>query len=128
MTSNRRKFLGISSCAVGALALASTAAVNDAFAQQQAPEPPPFVDPSNPHGPRDKDGSDLPNRGNTAKAILTQNQADIKKSVEKLYDLAAQLKDQVNSTDSTAVLSMALVKKADEIEKLAKLIKDRAKG
>jgi hypothetical protein len=34
----------------------------------------------------------------------------------------------VEKTDSTTVLSLAMLKKAEEIEKLAKQIKDRAKG
>jgi sugar-specific transcriptional regulator TrmB len=63
-----------------------------------------------------------------AKAILEKNQKDIKKDVEKLYELASQLKEEVEKTDATAVLSMAMVKKAEEIEKLAKQVKDHAKG
>jgi hypothetical protein len=47
--------------------------------------------------------------------------------VERLYDLAAQLKADVEKTKSTTVLSLALVKKAEEIEKLAKHIRGRAK-
>ena len=64
----------------------------------------------------------------STKAILEENQKDIKKNIERLFDLASQLKEQVEKTDSTAVLSLALVKKAEEIEKLARQIKERAKG
>jgi hypothetical protein len=76
--------------------------------------------------PGDDDPS-APTKSST-KAILQENQKDIKKSIEKLFDLALQLKDQVEKTDSTTVLSVALVKKAEEIEKLARQIKERAKG
>jgi hypothetical protein len=38
------------------------------------------------------------------------------------------LKQQVEKTDATAVLSLAMVKKAEEIERLARQIKERAKG
>lgn len=62
------------------------------------------------------------------KAILEANEKDIKKNVEKLFQLASELKDQVNKTDSAKVLSLSLVKKAEEIEKLARQIKDRARG
>jgi len=48
--------------------------------------------------------------------------------VRKLYELASDLKNEVEKTDSTTILSVAMLKKADEIEKLAKQIKDRAKG
>jgi hypothetical protein len=76
---------------------------------------------------RTDDEPNAPNKP-TAKAILDENQKDIKKNIEKLFDLASQLKDQVEKTDSTTVLSLAMVKKAEEIERLARQIKDRAKG
>ena len=72
---------------------------------------------SNPHFPP-----------NANKTILEERQKNIRKDVEKLYDLASQLKSEVEKTDATTVLSMAMLKKAEEIEKLAKQIKDHAKG
>jgi SepF-like predicted cell division protein (DUF552 family) len=62
------------------------------------------------------------------KLILEANQKEIKKSVEKLYDLASELKAEVEKTDSVLVLSIAMLRKTDEIEKLAKEIRSRAKG
>ena len=86
-------------------------------------------------GRRRPDGSEDPTNPNSAnlpgassKAVLEERQKNIKKDVEKLYDLAAQLKREAEKTDSTTVLSLAMVKKAEEIEKLAKQIKDYAKG
>ena len=87
-------------------------------------------------GRRRPDGSEDPSTnpnsanlpGASSKALLEERQKSIKKEVEKLYDLAAQLKTEVEKTDSTTVLSLAMVKKAEEIEKLAKQIKDHAKG
>ena len=76
---------------------------------------------------RPDDDANLPAKSST-KAVLEENQKDIKKNVEKLFDLASQLKDQVEKTDSTTVLSLAMVKKAEEIERLARQIKERAKG
>jgi len=83
--------------------------------------------------PRREDGSedsahDQHPAGATKKAVLEQHQKDIKKDIEKLYDLATQLKTEVEKTDATSVLSIGMVKKAEEIEKLARQIKDRAKG
>jgi hypothetical protein len=66
--------------------------------------------------------------GSSSKALLEERQKNIKKDVEKLYNLATQLKAEVDKTDSTSVLSLPMLKKAEEIEKLAKQIKDRAKG
>jgi hypothetical protein len=42
--------------------------------------------------------------------------------------MVSELKDQVDKTDANATLSVSVVKKAQQIEKLAKEIKDRAKG
>ena len=52
----------------------------------------------------------------------------MKKKVEQLYQLAKELKDEVEKTDSTKVLSLNLVKKTEEIEKLAHDIRNRSKG
>ena len=62
------------------------------------------------------------------KAMLEANDKDIKKNIEKLYNLVSALKAEVDKTDSAQVLSVGLVKKAEEIEKLAHDIKTRAKG
>jgi len=62
------------------------------------------------------------------KRMLEENQKEIKKKVEKLYELATELKDEVEKTDSSKVLNLSLVHKAEEIEKLAHDIKNRSKG
>jgi hypothetical protein len=62
------------------------------------------------------------------KAALEENEKNIKKKVERLFQLASELKDEVDKTDSAKVLSVAMLKKAEEIERLAKDIKSRAKG
>jgi hypothetical protein len=77
--------------------------------------------------PEDPSHNGLP-AGASTKAVLEQHQKDIKKDIEKLYDLATQLKTEVEKTDATSVLSLGMVKKAEEIEKLARQIKDHAKG
>jgi len=63
-----------------------------------------------------------------SKAMLEANQKDIKKNIERLYQLASELKTEVEKTDSVQVLSVVMVKKAEEIEKLAKGIRSRAIG
>ena len=62
------------------------------------------------------------------KVLLEANQKDIKKNVERLFQLASELKAEVEKTDSAQVLSVAMIKKAEEIEKLAKSIRSRAIG
>jgi hypothetical protein len=95
------------------------------LARAQDPFPPSRQRPARP-GENDPNAN-LPEKAST-KAVLEENQKDIKKNVEKLFDLASQLKEQVEKTDSTATLSLALVRKAEEIERLARQIKERAKG
>lgn len=62
------------------------------------------------------------------KAVLEARRKDIKKNVERLYQLANELKAEVEKTDSVQVLSVAMLKKTEEIEKLAKEIRSRAIG
>lgn len=56
-----------------------------------------------------------------------ERQQDIVKDTAKLLTLAQQLKDDLakNSNDST---SLATVKKTEEIEKLARSVKEKMKG
>jgi len=62
------------------------------------------------------------------KQILKQNKEQIHDDVEKLYALASELKDEVEKTDSANVLSLTMVGKAEQVEKLAKQIKNLARG
>jgi hypothetical protein len=109
----------------------SFAAVPGVLVRLQDPVPP-----ESSRSRRRPDGSGDPTNGSNpdgfpasaSKAMLEERQKSIKKDVEKLYDLATQLKTEVEKTDSTSVLSLAMLKKAEEIEKLARQIKDRAKG
>lgn len=113
---NRRTFLG------GLL----TAGIASRFAGEMARG----QDPKLPHD--QKTGPDAtpenPLAPSAGKRILEENQKDIKKKVEKLYDLVSELKAEVDKTDSSKVLSLNLVRKAEEIEKLARDIKNRSKG
>jgi hypothetical protein len=61
-------------------------------------------------------------------AVQRANQIEIRKDVSKLYEMISELKEQVDKTDGSATLSLFLVKKAEQIEKLAKQIKQLAKG
>jgi hypothetical protein len=117
MYQHRRRLLLLFFCG------AAAGFVRSKTTSAQSPVPPP-----NPR--RDLgDREELPNPPPGAKkAVLEQHQKDIKKDVEKLYALASELKAEVDKTDATAILSLAMVKKAEEIEKLARQIKDHAKG
>ena len=62
-----------------------------------------------------------------AKKANQQRQAYLKRDTEKLLKLATELKDYVDKTNEN-VLSLDVLKKADEIEKLAHSVKDKMKG
>jgi|SRR5215472_1783644 len=62
------------------------------------------------------------------KRIQEQNQKKILEDIEKLYKLAGELKDEVEKTDSKNTLSLTMVQKAKEVEKLAKQIANLAIG
>jgi hypothetical protein len=55
-----------------------------------------------------------------------ERQADIKRDTEKLLQLATELKEYVGKTDEN-ILSIDVVKKAEEIEKLAHSVKEKMK-
>jgi hypothetical protein len=62
------------------------------------------------------------------KKIQERNQKTILQDVEKLYKLAGELKDEVEKTDSKSTLSLSMVQKAKDVEKLAKQIASLAVG
>ena len=62
------------------------------------------------------------------RAALRQNEKDFREGVERLYKLTTELREVVQKTVTTDVLSVPMVKKTEEIEKLAKFLKNKAKG
>jgi hypothetical protein len=93
----------------------------------QRPQPVPSPNAPNPNFPPGLNGPDI-KPGSDKQTINPQNQQEIKGDVQKLYELASELKDEVEKTDANATLSLSLVKKAEQIEKLAKKVKQLSKG
>ena len=56
-----------------------------------------------------------------------QRYKDMKRDAEKLLELATELKQQVDRSDENT-LSLDVVKKAEQIEKLAHSVKNRMRG
>ena len=63
-----------------------------------------------------------------SRKMLKASYEQLQKDVQQLSDLADQLKEQVTTTDDEDVLSLSGVKKAEDIEKLAKKIQNRMKN
>jgi len=60
------------------------------------------------------------------RAANKKRQQDIRDETNKLFQLATELKAAVDKTDEN-VLSLEVVRKADEVEKLAKKVKEKMK-
>jgi len=118
MDAGRRMFLEALVPAAALTAGATIAGHAQALQSQQPGRQPPALPPASPP-------DDFPKVDK--KVLLKDNQKQIQQDVQRLYTLASELKDEVSKTDSTSVLSLALVRKAEEIEKLAKQIKNLAR-
>ncbi len=61
-------------------------------------------------------------------AQLRQNERDLRKDVDQLFSLAQELKSLAGKSDASEELSVGLIEKTEEIEKLAKKIRDLARA
>lgn len=61
------------------------------------------------------------------KALNKERHENLKKDTEKLLKLASELKEGVDKTNKD-MLSLEVVKKCEEIEKLAKSVREKMKG
>lgn len=77
--------------------------------------------------PADEDEASARLARDLAKKANTERQAALKSDTEKLLKLAVELKASVDKSNEH-LLSMEVVKKAEEIEKLAHSVKDKMKG
>lgn len=61
------------------------------------------------------------------KALNKQRQTSLQKDTDRLLELATELKQNVDKSNEHT-LSLDVIKKAEQIEKLAKEVKDKMKG
>lgn len=96
--------------------------VQGAGAQQQPPQPrginPPIAD---------EDDARARITHDMEKKAAKERVAALKSDTDKLVKLSIELKSYVDKSNEN-VLSLDVIKKADEIEKLAKSVKDKMKG
>jgi hypothetical protein len=78
--------------------------------------------PSNPEDPMERIRQEK-----MEKARNTDRQKQLEKDTDKLLSLAKELKEEVGKSNADT-LSVDVVKKAAEIEKLAKSVKERMRG
>ena len=113
MYSSRRAFIGVS------LSIAASAL----WAAQQGPPasqvPPPFAPPESPESVRNSKRD---------RAVLKANRDAIAKDVTRMSDLVVALQKQLKENDSADILSLDVIRKSEEIEKLAKHVRDLVRG
>ena len=93
------------------------------FSSPQAPTLPPIA-------PSRRDSNpDIPNRAQKEmeKKANEQRQADLKRDADKLLQLSTELKQYVDKSNEY-VLSVDVLRKAEEIEKLAHSVKTKMRG
>jgi hypothetical protein len=121
MRETRRRFV----LALAAVAGCVGTPENLLFAQRRRgfPDPPEPAEKQNPATAAPDDPSHQ-----SAKRALQENEREFRAGVERLYQLTSELRDEVQKTVTSDVLSIRMYKKTEEIEKLAKQIKSKAKG
>jgi flagellar motility protein MotE (MotC chaperone) len=62
------------------------------------------------------------------RAALQQNEKEFRAEVDRLCQLVTELKQDVDKTVTTEVFSVQMYKRTEEIEKVAKVLKSKAKG
>ena len=104
-------------------------AVSPRLLTEQTPHPPPPL-PSpnapNPNVPQGLDGRPSPNKDQ--RTLDKQLQQEITADVDKMASLVAEMKQELSVTSTSNVLSVNFVRRAHDVERLAKRVKDLAKG
>jgi|SRR5277367_37103 len=125
MEETRRRFLmtvaALASCFVTARGLAQEPKKKDS----PAPDPPQPAETLNPAAAAAAAQGDSQRAKRVA---LQQNEKEFRAGVNRLYQLAGELKDEVDKTMTTEVFSVQMYKRTGEIEKVAKLLKGKARG
>jgi len=126
MTESRRRVLFALTGMAGILAVEPLVGARQGGGVRPAPQPLPSPNAPDPHVPNGMNG---PQPTTTdGRSVAPANQKELREDIARLYGMVSELKEQVERTDANSMLSVSLVKKAQQIEKLAKQIKDLAKG
>ncbi|HLK33124.1 MAG TPA: hypothetical protein VKT29_08540 [Terriglobales bacterium] len=88
---------------------------------------PQFPSPAGDLGQRRPDEAERKMEREQQKKRNQERQAELKRDTDKLFLLATQLKQAVDKSNENT-LSLDVIKKAGEIEKLAKSVRDKMRG
>ena len=112
-------------CVASALLFAITAAL-PGLSLSQGPPVPTFPPAPGEIPQRNKDSMSEKIERDAAKQRNIQREKDIKRDSEKLLELATELKQYVDKTNEN-IISLDVIKKAEQIEKLARSVKEKMK-
>jgi hypothetical protein len=121
MRETRRRFALALAAVPGCLAARET----PAFAQRcrAFPDPPEPAKRKNP-----ADAAPEASGHQSARRALHEKEREFRAGIERLYQLTSELRDEVQKTVTSDVLSIHIYKKTEEIEKLAKQLKTKLKA
>ncbi len=122
MRESRRAF--VMSVAAAASALATMPTV---LCAQRPIIPPPPPEPAEKGNPVDVHSNPAATAA-AKRTLLLKNEKEFREGVERLYQLTSALRDELQKTATTDVFSLHIVKQTEEIAKLAKLLKSKAKS
>lgn len=115
------RFMAFSCIVLAFVLLAPMPSVSQSNPLQFPQVPPLEQKPSHEDEQRARIEKDMAKKANQAR------QADLKRDTAKLLKLATELKEHVDKTNENT-LSLDVIKKAQEIEKLARSVKDKMKA
>ena len=103
--------------------------VSPAFSAQQQPQLPEIAPPpGSQRRPPETEPSIPPDmQKRMEKQANQQRQTELKRDTDKLFKLSSELKEYVDKSNEN-ILSLDVIKKADEIEKLAHSVKSKMRG
>jgi hypothetical protein len=94
---------------------------------QDSGTPPINAGPQFPQTPRQPSEAERKMEHEQQKKLNQERQAELKRDTDKLLQLATQLKQAVDKSNENT-LSLDVIKKAGEIEKLAKSVREKMRG
>ena len=121
MRETRRTFF------VKAVLLSGSLAFPRKIAAQNPPTPPPKPQPGYTPNPAEihSNSADV---AAAKRARLLENEKGFREGVDRLFQLSSRLREELQKTPTADVFSLRIVKQTEEIEKLAKLLKAKAKA
>jgi hypothetical protein len=120
MSQTRRVFLGAGVTFAAASALGAVARAAQGQGQTGSIPVTPF--------PTEGVGGPLPSPRLNRTNVMKANQDQVKKSVARLAELVGELQKDLEANDTKNVLSLGMIRKTEEIEKLARQVRSLIRG